>query len=159
MSLEVIDAAAGSGGGVAVVTVIGSQGSVPRHTGSRMLVKRTGDTVGTVGGGRGDELQHEAGGRGRIIAAGLVHPADPLAVPVGLGAEGVGLVGRQAEHDQYIPGGAIGDLSAIAFRLVLQQLSDSHQGAPGHRQRQLRIGDGEPAGAGRDLDIAQRPRG
>jgi len=64
MSLEVIDAAAGSGGGVAVVTVIGTQGSVPRHTGSRMLVKRTGDTVGTVGGGRGEAMAVEAALRG-----------------------------------------------------------------------------------------------
>jgi xanthine dehydrogenase accessory factor len=60
MSFEVIKAAAGSGGGVALVTVIGTQGSVPRHAGSKMLVKRAGELVGTVGGGKGESMAVEA---------------------------------------------------------------------------------------------------
>ncbi len=60
MSVEVIRAAAGSGGGVALVTVIGTQGSVPRHAGSKMLVRRTGEIVGTVGGGRGEAMALDA---------------------------------------------------------------------------------------------------
>ncbi len=60
MSVEVIKAAADSGGGVALVTVIGTQGSVPRHTGSKMLVRRTGEIVGTVGGGLGEAMAVDA---------------------------------------------------------------------------------------------------
>lgn len=36
---------------VALVTVVSVQGSVPRHTGSKMLVRRDGSIIGTVGGG------------------------------------------------------------------------------------------------------------
>lgn len=35
-----------------VVTVIRIKGSVPRHAGSKMLVTATGDTIGTIGGGK-----------------------------------------------------------------------------------------------------------
>jgi xanthine dehydrogenase accessory factor len=49
---EVIEAAARCGGNGALVTVIATKGSVPRHAGSRMLVRPDGSTVGTVGGGR-----------------------------------------------------------------------------------------------------------
>ena len=35
----------------ALVTVISTQGSMPRHAGSKMLVRPNGDIVGTVGGG------------------------------------------------------------------------------------------------------------
>ncbi len=36
---------------VALATVVNVQGSVPRHTGSKMLVRQDGSIVGTVGGG------------------------------------------------------------------------------------------------------------
>jgi xanthine dehydrogenase accessory factor len=42
--------AARKGRGV-LVTIIGTEGSVPRRPGSKMLVKEDGETVGTVGGG------------------------------------------------------------------------------------------------------------
>ncbi|MEZ4666718.1 MAG: XdhC family protein [Anaerolineae bacterium] len=40
-----------NGEAVAVATVVGIQGSVPRHTGSKMLVRQDGSILGTVGGG------------------------------------------------------------------------------------------------------------
>ncbi len=60
MSLEVIGAASASGGEAALVTVIGVQGSVPRHAGSKMLVRGNGEIVGTVGGGRGESIAIDA---------------------------------------------------------------------------------------------------
>lgn len=60
MSVEVIRAAAEGGDGIVLVTVIGTQGSVPRHAGSKMLVHADGRTLGTVGGGRGEAMAVEA---------------------------------------------------------------------------------------------------
>ncbi len=60
MSIEVIRAAAKSGGGIALVTVIATRGSTPRHAGSKMLVRRTGEAVGTVGGGKTEAIALEA---------------------------------------------------------------------------------------------------
>lgn len=40
-----------SGDPIAIATVIGAQGSLPRHVGSKMVVRADGSTVGTVGGG------------------------------------------------------------------------------------------------------------
>ena len=39
------------GGSVAMATVIRTQGSVPRHQGSRMLIYPEGRAEGTIGGG------------------------------------------------------------------------------------------------------------
>jgi xanthine dehydrogenase accessory factor len=63
MSVEVIRAAAESADGVVLVTVIGTQGSVPRHAGSKMLVRRDRQIVGTVGGGKGEGMAVEAAAR------------------------------------------------------------------------------------------------
>ncbi len=60
MSVEVIKAMAESGEAASLVTVIATKGSVPRHAGSKMLVRRTGAIVGTVGGGRGEALAIDA---------------------------------------------------------------------------------------------------
>jgi xanthine dehydrogenase accessory factor len=46
---------------VALATVIQVQGSVPRHPGSKMLIRADGSIVGTVGGGRMESLVMEAG--------------------------------------------------------------------------------------------------
>ncbi len=54
MSQEVMRAAAASRGKTAVVTVMAARGSVPRHPGSKMLVRPDGSITGTVGGGRGE---------------------------------------------------------------------------------------------------------
>ncbi len=63
MSVEVIRAAAESTAGIVLVTVIDTQGSVPRHAGSKMIVHRDGQIVGTVGGGRGEAMAVEAAAR------------------------------------------------------------------------------------------------
>ncbi len=60
MSVDVIRAAAESGGEIALVTVIAAKGSVPRHAGSKMVVRRTGENVGTVGGGKAEAMAIEA---------------------------------------------------------------------------------------------------
>ena len=54
MSYEIFTALARSQGDTALVTVINVQGSVPRHPGSKMLVRSTGAILGTVGGGKGE---------------------------------------------------------------------------------------------------------
>lgn len=54
MSYEIFTALARSQGDTALVTVIDVQGSVPRHPGSKMLVRSTGAILGTVGGGKGE---------------------------------------------------------------------------------------------------------
>lgn len=54
--LEALLAAHTAGESVALATVIGTQGSVPRHPGSKMLVRADGSIVGTVGGGRMEAL-------------------------------------------------------------------------------------------------------
>lgn len=45
-----------SGEQVALATVVSVQGSVPRHAGSKMLVRQDGSIVGTVGGGAMESL-------------------------------------------------------------------------------------------------------
>ncbi len=71
MSLEVIRAAA-EGSAAALVTVIATRGSVPRHAGSRMLVVAAETSapgaappriIGTVGGGRGEAAAVDAAAR------------------------------------------------------------------------------------------------
>jgi xanthine dehydrogenase accessory factor len=54
MSYELFTALAQGQGDIALVTVIDVQGSVPRHQGSKMLVRSTGAILGTVGGGKGE---------------------------------------------------------------------------------------------------------
>ncbi|MDQ3368238.1 MAG: XdhC family protein, partial [Myxococcota bacterium] len=45
-----------SGRGVAIATVIGAQGSTPRHLGARMAVAADGEQWGTIGGGRIEQV-------------------------------------------------------------------------------------------------------
>ena len=49
---EALLAAQKEGRAAALVTVIETQGSIPRHEGSRMLVYADGAIVGTIGGGQ-----------------------------------------------------------------------------------------------------------
>lgn len=58
---EALLAAQTTGEAVALATVIGVKGSVPRHVGSKMLIRADGSFVGTVGGGRMEALVIEAG--------------------------------------------------------------------------------------------------
>jgi xanthine dehydrogenase accessory factor len=50
----------------ALVTVIETRGSTPRHPGARMLVFADGDQVGTIGGGK---IELEVSARARTVAA------------------------------------------------------------------------------------------
>jgi xanthine dehydrogenase accessory factor len=61
VSYEFVKAVAESRGAGALVTVIETRGSAPRHSGARMLVRRTGEPLGTVGGGKVEERAREAG--------------------------------------------------------------------------------------------------
>jgi xanthine dehydrogenase accessory factor len=54
MSYEIIQAICDGREELALVTVIDVRGSVPRHAGSKMLVRREGVHRGTVGGGKGE---------------------------------------------------------------------------------------------------------
>jgi xanthine dehydrogenase accessory factor len=54
MSYDIIKAIANNREPMALITVIDVQGSVPRHTGTKMLVRGGGVYVGTVGGGKGE---------------------------------------------------------------------------------------------------------
>ncbi len=46
---------------VALATVISTQGSMPRHAGSKMLIRADGTTLGTIGGGAMESLVIQAG--------------------------------------------------------------------------------------------------
>ena len=68
-------------GSAALCTVVTSQGSTPRHVGSKMLVYPDGKFLGTVGGG---DLEHRvldeawiaiAEGKARIIRYNMVDPS------------------------------------------------------------------------------------
>jgi xanthine dehydrogenase accessory factor len=54
VSYEIMKAIAGSKVPVALVTIIDVRGSVPRHPGTKMLVREAGPVLGTVGGARGE---------------------------------------------------------------------------------------------------------
>ncbi len=54
MSYEIIKAIASTREELALVTVIDARGSVPRHPGSKMLVRDGSVYLGTVGGGKGE---------------------------------------------------------------------------------------------------------
>ncbi len=54
MSYEIVQAIAGTRDELALVTVMDARGSVPRHPGSKMLVRDGSVYLGTVGGGKGE---------------------------------------------------------------------------------------------------------
>ena len=66
---------------LALCTVIGSQGSTPRHVGSKMLVMEDGSIAGTVGGGelenrvRQAALESLADGQTRRVSYSMAEPA------------------------------------------------------------------------------------
>lgn len=51
---ELSDAVNG-GHGVVLATIVATEGSVPRHTGTKMVVRADGSTVGTIGGGEAED--------------------------------------------------------------------------------------------------------
>jgi xanthine dehydrogenase accessory factor len=99
----------------ALVTVISTQGSMPRHAGSKMLVRPNGEIVGTIGGGAmeakviGDAQSAINDGKTRIVHVELNDMAadgtgvcggsaelfiEPLATPLTLVVIGCGHVGK-----------------------------------------------------------------
>jgi len=102
MSYEIYTELAHSQGDVALVTVIDVQGSVPRHPGSKMLVRGTGAIMGTVGGGKGEasaiELAVKSIGKKR---------SDALTVE---------MQGTEAEGEDMVCGGTC--------RLLVEYISD-----------------------------------
>ena len=113
MSYEIFAALARSQGDAALVTVIDVLGSVPRHPGSKMLVRSTGAIVGTVGGGKGEasaiELAVKSIGRKR---------SDALTVE---------MQGTEAEGEDMVCGGSCRLLveyvvDTTPYALVLQRL-------------------------------------
>jgi len=103
----------------ALCTVISSQGSTPRHVGSRMLVYPDGKFIGTVGGG---DLEHRvldeawiaiSEGKARILKYSMVDPArgdpgvcggtvevfvEPILPPALIVVIGAGHVGKAVVH-------------------------------------------------------------
>jgi xanthine dehydrogenase accessory factor len=108
-----------SGGAAALCTVISSQGSTPRHVGSKMLVRADGTFVGSVGGG---ELEHRVldeawmaivDGKARTLTYTLADPergdpgvcggtvevfVDPILPPALIVVIGGGHVGKAVVH-------------------------------------------------------------
>ena len=60
MALELFEAIAQGGDGMALATIMQVQGSSPRHPGAKMLVRTGAAALGTVGGGRGEARALEA---------------------------------------------------------------------------------------------------
>jgi len=54
---ELVDAVDG-GRPVVLATIVGTEGSVPRHAGAKMVVRSDGTTMGTIGGGEVEALVH-----------------------------------------------------------------------------------------------------
>jgi xanthine dehydrogenase accessory factor len=77
---ELIKMAAGKGQGV-LVTIVATEGSVPRESGSKMLIKENGEMVGTIGGGD--------------LELGATHRAMELMGSAGAGLAYFDLAGRQ----------------------------------------------------------------
>ena len=77
---ELVDAIA-HGERAVLATVISSQGSAPRHIGAKMLFKRDGSTVGTVGGGGVEQQVREK-------AIGMLHSRDAQIIHFDLSGSG-----------------------------------------------------------------------
>ena len=106
-------------GVAAMCTVVGSEGSAPRHIGSKMLVYPDGSFIGTVGGGDlENRVLHEASGsladgRPRLLHYKLSDPkrgdagvcggqvevyVEPIVPPPKLVVIGAGHVGKAVAH-------------------------------------------------------------
>jgi xanthine dehydrogenase accessory factor len=104
-----------SGEPVVLATIIMARGSVPRHSGAKMLVYQNGRTSGTIGGGElearitNEALQCLADGQTRVVPYSLVDPGrgdpgvcggeveiylEPYAPPATLLVIGCGHVGK-----------------------------------------------------------------
>ncbi len=117
--LQELLAAQKAGEPVALATVIRARGSVPRHSGAKMLVYASGRTTGTVGGGEMESRVVQeaftalASGRSRVLSYALVNPAqgdpgvcggemeifvEPYLPPATVWVVGCGHVGQAVAH-------------------------------------------------------------
>ncbi len=117
--LQELLAAQDAGEPAALATVIRARGSVPRHSGAKMLVYGDGRTSGTVGGGEMESrvvqeaLAALADGRSRVIPYALVDPkqgdpgvcggemeifVEPYLPPATVWVVGCGHVGQAVAH-------------------------------------------------------------
>lgn len=80
--LGALSAAVGDGNPVALVTIVATARSVPRHAGTKMLVYADGTTIGTVGGGQmeanvtAEAIEVLRTGRPRVVEYELVDPTN-----------------------------------------------------------------------------------
>ena len=113
-----------------VATVIGTQGSVPRHVGTKMLVRPDGSTLGTIGGGRVEQaiLQDALGVLARRTAETRSYELrDPERGDVGIcgGSMTVYLEPHMAPHTVFVVGAghvgrAVVDLASwLGYRTVV----------------------------------------
>lgn len=81
-TLDEIERILGEGEAAVVATIVRTKGSTPREVGARMVVRSTGKTHGTVGGGCGEaEVWSEAmemleSHQPRLIEVDLLHDQD-----------------------------------------------------------------------------------
>lgn len=154
MSIDVIRAALESEGNAALVTVIRAQGSVPRHAGSKMLVRRGGSTVGTVGGGRGEAAAENEAARcitereSRILAVQMqgTEALGPDMVCGGIGTMLVEFVGDIAPYRA-----ALSALEAGRRIVMVKRMRGMSSGGHGSVDVALLEESGQPA-PGFDLD-------
>ena len=86
--LVALDSELAAGRSAAMVTVVGTKGSAPRHAGSSMLLLRDGTIRGTVGGGQGEAEALAAAAKVLKDAPALLLDVDKLGADVA-GPEGI----------------------------------------------------------------------
>ncbi|MDA8410379.1 MAG: XdhC family protein [Treponema sp.] len=86
--LVALDAELAAGRSIAMVTVIATKGSAPRHAGSSMLLLQDGSIRATVGGGQGEAEALEAAAKVLAGAPALLLEVDKLGADVA-GSEGI----------------------------------------------------------------------
>ena len=158
MSVEVIRAVAESREAAALVTVIGTKGSVPRHAGSKMLVRGTGAIVGTVGGGKGEALAVDAALRSIAAKRARIVTVEMQ----GVEAEGDTLLcgGVDTMLVEYVPNGAsyaaaCHALDAGRRTVFVKKLEGMKAGAAGTVSTAVQVESGPPpAGFALDQEAA-----
>ena len=82
-----------------------------------------------------------------------------IEVREGQGHDPLGLPGGDTEQSEEVLGDLIGGLGIVAFRVIVEELSEGEGSAHNDGERQLRVADGESPGTNTRLDVAQRPEG
>lgn len=97
-----------------------------------------------------------AGSEGSDLA---IATTQGIEVGDGKGDHPLGLPSGDAEQSKEILRDLIGGLGVIAFRVIMDELTETKGSAINDRGRQLRVGDGESPGINTRLDVAQHPGG